>query len=305
LTFAVGRGTVTTATQSDDRFLSKGAGVSEQQNSSMVQSSLVSVHEGQDEGYPCLVIETPSATYSYQTAAGGFSSIVDRDGIDWIGFAPGRAHGRIGAANVYRGLPNAVWPDNIGHPGYHRCSSHWTVHEDRAVIHTESDDGAWAWNWAITAHAAEFAMCRAPDDRKYWFLYEGVIGGSYDPAACYWGSPRHGRSQESPQLLDANGADCVREPFQWAYFGANRVPRVFYLVRTSVGDEPGLLAYMGADNEGSDGMMVFGFGRGPGPEPLLSGENSFVIGFLESTQHDEISAYLEGRMQQLQERNEN
>ncbi len=47
----------------------------------------VSIKEGiMDEGQECFVIKTPSATYYYQKAAGGFSSMVDPDGNDWISF---------------------------------------------------------------------------------------------------------------------------------------------------------------------------------------------------------------------------
>ena len=46
------------------------------------------ITHGTDEGQDCFLITTQSAVYAYQAEAGGFSSICDRDGVDWINFHP-------------------------------------------------------------------------------------------------------------------------------------------------------------------------------------------------------------------------
>ena len=50
-----------------------------------------------DEGQEAFVVETPAATYCYHKEGGGFSSLVDRDGRDWIGYRAGD-----GPAGEYR-----------------------------------------------------------------------------------------------------------------------------------------------------------------------------------------------------------
>jgi len=54
---------------------------------------------------PAYKIETPSATYYLEKSGAGLSSLIDRDGNDWLGFHPEPGSG---AAGEYRGFPNAV-----------------------------------------------------------------------------------------------------------------------------------------------------------------------------------------------------
>lgn len=45
-----------------------------------------------------------------------------------------------------------------------------------------------------------------------------------------------------------------------------------------------MMSYLGNSEEGAgspDGMTVFGFGRGPDTQPLLTGKHSFLIGILD------------------------
>ena len=81
---------------------------------------------------PCFRIETPVATYYLEKIGMGLSSMVDKEGFDWISF-----HNRpgSGAGGEYRGFPNAVHkqdgsffhPKNRGtdpstaHVVYHDC----------------------------------------------------------------------------------------------------------------------------------------------------------------------------------------
>lgn len=74
----------------------------------------IKITEDSDEGQACFKIQTPSATYYYQKEAGGFSSIVDKYGTDWIGYRnSGNPPSLASAASDYRGLPNLV----DGEPG--------------------------------------------------------------------------------------------------------------------------------------------------------------------------------------------
>jgi hypothetical protein len=66
-------------------------------------------------GVPCYQIVTPAATYFLEQSGGGLSSLLDRDGRDWLGFHP-RPGSRAGGE--YRGFPNAVHQQagNYFHP---------------------------------------------------------------------------------------------------------------------------------------------------------------------------------------------
>jgi len=61
------------------------------------QESQVQLTHGTDEsagGGPAYIISTPIATYYLEKEGGGLSSMLDKDGIDWIGF-----HNRKGSAH--------------------------------------------------------------------------------------------------------------------------------------------------------------------------------------------------------------
>src|SRR5262245_26747475 len=66
-------------------------------------------------GVACYKIETPLATWYLEKSGAGLSSLIDKDGNDWLGFHPEPGSG---AAGEYRGFPNAVHQQagNYFHP---------------------------------------------------------------------------------------------------------------------------------------------------------------------------------------------
>lgn len=71
-------------------------------------ATMVSLTHGIDAsagGDPAYVITTPTATYYLEKQGGGLSSIVDIDGVDWLGF---NKQSGTGWKGEYRGFPNAV-----------------------------------------------------------------------------------------------------------------------------------------------------------------------------------------------------
>lgn len=54
---------------------------------------------------PAYIVTTENATYYLEKSGGGLSSLLDQDGIDWIGFNNIKGSGWKGE---YRGFPNAV-----------------------------------------------------------------------------------------------------------------------------------------------------------------------------------------------------
>ncbi|MGB3619105.1 MAG: hypothetical protein WBA12_13385, partial [Catalinimonas sp.] len=143
------------------------------------------------EGQESFKIETPGATYVYQRAAGGFSSIIDGAGTDWVQFRKtAAATYPASAASDYRGLPNLVYKSDdggCGHPGFRKMRSE-RMGENQ--IRSESNSGAWAWTWTFREAFAELQVERVDTAHPYWFLYEGPMAGTFSPATHYWGTDR-------------------------------------------------------------------------------------------------------------------
>lgn len=251
----------------------------------------VKISEGYDEGQECFIIDTPSSKYYFQKESGGFSSIHDRDGIDWINFKA-TSYGIPGdAGGIYRGVPNMVWPDNIGHPGHKKIKS---TLESGNKIKSASDNGLWEWSWTFYEDEVRMDVTKAPADRNYWFLYEGTQGGRFDPFRSFWGTEKHGRRTDTP-VCHQGDPPPFHDNWKITYFGFENVPRVLYAVIHSEEAPLNLFSYMGStdkDLRSPDGMTVFGYGRGDGPKPLLNGPASFTIGFVETTVHEEIIKFL-------------
>lgn len=123
------------------------------------------------QGQPTIRVAAPGATWFFHREGGGFASLLDDDGNDWIGYKPGG-----GSAGQYRGIPNLVFPDGIFHPGDRNCSSEVVERrDDRAVIESRSKDDRWLCRWTVTARMAHMRLLKAGG--LYWFLYEGTPGG--------------------------------------------------------------------------------------------------------------------------------
>jgi hypothetical protein len=143
----------------------------------------VTVGDAVDEGDESFEVHTPAARYLYHKVGGGFSSIIDRDGRDWVGYGPER-----GSAGKFRGIPNMVYRlagerNNHFHPGH--AGSNASVSRlidsgpDRAVIESSVED-RWRVRWEILPDLARLTVLEVDhDDPGFWFLYEGTPGGRF------------------------------------------------------------------------------------------------------------------------------
>jgi len=205
------------------------------------ESDLVRVADGvEDEGQECFRVVTPTATYLYQKQGAGFSSLLDRDGVDWINHHP-----TGGSAGSYRGIPNL---GECGHPGYDNAHSRLaSAGPLRARILSETTDGRWAFSWDIFPQYARLTLRRAGG--KYWFLYEGTPGGRLDEEDDYcFRSP--GIRTPASEIWTGD----LPEP-EWVYFGSGNTTRVLYLIHHEDDDLPDQYWPMESN------MTVFGFGR--------------------------------------------
>jgi hypothetical protein len=234
------------------------------------------------QGRPHFRIKTRSATYLYDIAGGGFSSIIDGRGNDWVAFRP-EPWGEYppSAASSYRGVPNFVFrePDNgAGHPGWDRCESRIV---GRNKIHTVSKSGRWAWTVTFYPDCARFDMIESDPDHPYWFLYEGPAGGEYRPRSTYWATDV---SDPSYVIHDHFTGDDHEAMHRYMMFGEDSSPYSLFMLQEDADTLVDHISYLGNEEIGAkdspDGMVVAGFGRGPGSYPLMTGPNTFLIGIL-------------------------
>jgi len=192
-------------------------------------------HEGQES----FKIATPAATYYYHKAGAGFASMEDKHGVDWIGYRPGFESG-----GEYRGIPN-LWKF---HPGQDSCISKVDIRGPiRARIRSLSLDGKWECIWDIFPDHARMSLLKIND--TYWFLYEGIPGGSLEVDRDY-----NVLSTGLRRSIAEDWHGDIPAP-EWVYFGDDRIQRVLYLVHHEDDTHSDQFWQMRGE------MVVFGFGR--------------------------------------------
>jgi hypothetical protein len=243
----------------------------------------VAIEDAQYEERPHFKIETKTATYFFDKAGGGFSRLIDPDGIDWVQYnGDPQAKAPSGASGGFRGIPNMVFRSDdggAGHPGFDQCISEKI---DERTIRSTSKSGKWQWSWVFHSDHARLTVEKTDPDHPYWFLYEGPVAGSFNPIQKYWGTDLGGPRYEMPSL---NHGERILDNWQWAYFGDNEIDRIFFVAQQQEDTLKDHFSYMGDTREGNDspdGMVVFGFGRDTGAKPLMTDTGiTFIIGFLE------------------------
>ncbi len=233
---------------------------------------------------PVYKIETPSATYYLEKSGAGLSSLVDRDGNDWLGFHPEPGSG---AGGEYRGFPNAVHQQagNYFHAKNQATDlSKTTVlreDPDHVTIMADSGNGKWACRYDFTTTHCTFTMTRMPDGWKYWALYEGIPGGDYNDDDWWMTS-----SIQQKQTLTQNHEGDIPAP-EWIAFGDTDIPRALFLYHHENDEHPDRFYQMHKK------MTVFGFGRKGINKFLDNVPQSISIGLAESDDHEVVSKIIQ------------
>jgi len=241
---------------------------------------MVRLTHGTDEsagGGPAYIISTPAATYYLEKEGGGLSSMLDPDGVDWLGF---RSEEGSGWKGEYRGFPNAIHRQDGSYfhamnAGTDPSSSVVDIESEQHVrITVTSGNGKWQGQWDFYPDRCDFTMNKVSSGYKYWILYEGVPNGEINETD-YWIASIDSQRRE------------IHEPFsgdlpgpEWMAFGDTRSPRVLYVFQHE--DDENLDEYYMRPY-----MTVFGFGRNDGNK-YLDTPKSFSIGFIESTDYSVI-----------------
>ena len=242
----------------------------------------VLLSEGVDNsagGDPAFIITTPSATYYLEKTGGGLSSMLDRDGIDWLGFhkAPGSGH-----KGEYRGFPNAVHKQdgNYFHAMNAKTDPSTTRVEKRSPDHIRiavtSENGKWQGQYDFYADRLDFTMRAVSPGYKYWVQFEGVPGGAMDDSDFWYSSADTAR-----RAITETSIRDLPAP-EWMAFGDRNAPRMIFVAHHEDDSHPD-------DYVSRPHMTVLGFGR-RNKDKYLTTPQSFSIGFVESVNYQEIAA---------------
>jgi hypothetical protein len=240
-------------------------------------------------GLECYRIDTPAATYYLEKSGAGLSSLVDRDGDDWLSFHPRQGSG---AAGEYRGFPNAVHQQegSFFHAGNSGTNGAVTrvVHsgDDRVSISAASVRGHWACRYDFFPAHCTFTMTRMPTGCKYWVLYEGTPGGQYEDTDWWMTS----QDTEKRPLTTPHNAD-IPAP-EWIGFGDHRSQRALVLVHHEDDVYPDRFYQMHRQ------MTVFGFGRSGLDKYLDHVPQSVSIFLVDSATHAKIDGTVKELLRQ-------
>ena len=241
----------------------------------------VHLTEGIDESagpVPAYIISTPSATYYLEKHGGGLSSMLDKDGVDWIGFNNIKGSGHKGE---YRGFPNAIHKQDGSY--FHAMNAGTDTARGEVLIELEnhvriaftSENGKWVGQWDFYPTHCNFTMTTVSPGYHYWVQYEGVPGGSMDDTDFWYNSATDIRHP----INDSFNGDLPSP--EWYAFGDESSPRMIFLLNHDDDTHP--------DNYVSRPYMtVLGFGRHE-KNKFLNTPKTFSIGFVESVEYEKVS----------------
>ena len=230
---------------------------------------------GGDEAY---IVSIENATFYLEKSGGGLSSMLDKDGIDWLGFhkKPGSAH-----KGEYRGFPNAVHKQDGSY--FHAMNAKTQPSTSVVEINTEdhvriiftSDNQKWEGQWDFYPDRLDFTMSRVSPGYKYWVQYEGVPGGEMDRSDF-----RYSSADSERHLIDEEFIGDLPST-EWMAFGDANSSRMIYIRHHDDDAHPD-------DYVSRPDMTVLGFGR-QNKDKFLTTTQTFSIGFVESTDYQTLS----------------
>jgi len=248
------------------------------------KSQVIALSHGVDEsagGVSVYIISSLNSTYFLEKEGGGLSSILDKEGIDWLGFHNKKGSGHKGE---YRGFPNAIHKQDGSYfhamnAGTDPSSSVIEIETDQHIrIIFTSDNKQWEGQWDFYPDRCDFTMNKISEGHHYWVQYEGVPGGEMD-STDYW----FASANEKKNLINQSFIGDLPAP-EWMAFGDKDSPRVLYMLHHEDDDY--------SDNYVSrPDMTVLGFGR-MNKEKFLDTKQTFSIGFVESIEYDRIENYI-------------
>lgn len=244
------------------------------------QANTVFLSHGTDKSAGNLnayIITTPLATYYLEKQGGGLSSVLDKDGIDWLGFHPKKGSGHKGE---YRGFPNAVHKQdgNYFHALMASTDHSTSIVEVEKLDHVRivftSSNKKWQGQWDFYPDRSDFTMTKVSSGYKYWVLYEGIPGGKMANSGFWYAST----DNQAHNIFEQRLGDLPAP--EWTAFGDSNTERMLYLLHHQDDD-------IADDYVSRPDMTVMGFGR-HNKEKYFTTPQTFSIGFIESTSYRDV-----------------
>lgn len=234
-----------------------------------VVNNLLTVNpSASDEGFGSIRLGLlGGVTLDYHKLGGGFSSVVDSGGNDWVSW-----NSATGSAGDNRGIPNLVHPNDGGffHPGRDNGSSTLVNSGPlKATIRSVSNPAGWTALWEIYPTYARMTVIEAA--ANYWFQYEGTPGGvleATDQIVRSGGLQNGGFASWNGDI----GGD------EWVYVADPALGRSLYVVHE---EQDTLVDTYRTQN---DEMTILAFGRNDRNGRFLSATpQHFLFGFVDAT----------------------
>ena len=228
-------------------------------------------------GVNTYIITIANATFYLEKEGGGLSSMLDNDGIDWIGFHNEKGSGWKGE---YRGFPNAIHKQDGNY--FHALNAGTDLSSSTVDIETNnhvritftSDNGNWQGQWDFYPDRCDFTMKQVSDGFKYWVQYEGVPGGSMDDTDFWYAS-----KDKNQHPINESFIGDLPSP-EWFAFGDQASTRMLYVLHHQDDSYPD-------DYVSRPYMTVLGFGRHE-KDKYLTTPQTFSIGFIESKIYTDV-----------------
>lgn len=243
-----------------------------------------------DEGEQSYKFETENATYFYHKNSGGFSSLNDADGNDWISYD----YTVAGSGGAFRGIPNMIYDKDdpsIGgfHPGLGGSTS-TILNSGPLKVSYHTVDGDWEALWEIYPDMVRMTLMEA--EHNYWFLYEGTPGGALD-------SDDYMVLSDGTQYAQNDNWSQDMPDDEWAYF-----------VDPDVGEDGRSLFFVHHEGDGvtdsyrrmndvNGTMTVFGFGREGLVTKLSATPQQFTFGLIDEITYADAKPLIEATYKEL------
>jgi hypothetical protein len=239
-----------------------------------------------DEAQECFKITNASGDMYYQKIGGAFSSWVDKNGNDWVGYNPTYNSEAAGDA---RGIPNSCYPRGFFHPGASgdAGSISTITHQGplKITIHSILTSGFFECQWDIYPEYARLTMLKT--DSAYWILYEGTPGGVMEPEVDFVTRSDGRQTIGSERWLE----DIETE--EWVYFSDPNVNRSLFLFHEEndhINDQYYAMTSVAPPLDGK--MTVFGFGRHSYFMDLYVTPQHFTYGIVDGTSFTPTAALI-------------
>ena len=241
-----------------------------------VQPLVIAKDNKMDEGFASFQFNTAIGTYFYHKDGGGFSSLNDKNGKDWINYSTA-----TGSAGDYRGIPNLVPPASGGffHPGRTGVSSQLINSGPlKATFESQVLDAQsqvlWDLKWEIFHDTARMTMIKA--NTNYWFLFEGTPGGTLEVNQDYM------VLANKAQYLTSDKWTMPLTNGEWLYFVDPTQQRSLYLVHHEADNLTDSYSAL------NDEMTVFGFGRKSVTAYMNQTQTQFSFGLVDAVSFNDL-----------------